>query len=199
MKTIIYILLVGMVFFSVTAVSANSASAQDAGVSPEELESIRAAAAAVVPNDESVEVVARMAHYYSKGEYVDLPEIAISAHLLEGHSPGETNPSISSDYTSSEKLRKMLQQRCAKIVKSVFTRSKILPSIKMIVIEIKHGVEQYMLGDSSKKVGTVAETMYSVQIDLEMTKDTDWAKLSEEETVKSWRVRQDLSDVLVFR
>ena len=64
-------------------------------ISPEQRESIRVAAAKVLPPGANVSVAARA------------QDVVIAAHLLEGHSAGETSPYVRGDYETHDKLTRM--------------------------------------------------------------------------------------------
>ncbi len=148
------------------------------------------AARKVLPQGAKVEVT-------TVSRYPKKPEFVIAAHLLEGHSADETSPYVRGDYGTHEKLTRLVQFRCAKILKSVGTDA--LPSNDSdIVISGRHGVRQSYIGQPFS--GTdVAMTIYEITIPVADIKKNDVSKMDEESIMKLWNVRKNIIPSLSFQ
>ena len=152
-------------------------------ITREQVEGIRNAAAKVLPPEAKVEVT-------TKSRFLAKPELVISAHLLEGHSPDEKSPYVQGDYGTHEKLTRLVRYRCAKIFKSVATESQI-PDVSKIIIQARHGVRQTYIGALSGSTD-VATTIYQISISVADIKKQNWLFIGEEEIMKLWKVDENI-------
>jgi len=125
------------------------------------------------------------------------PQFLIAAHLLEGHSADETSPYVRGDYGTHEKLTRLVQFRCAKILKSV--AADALPSnASDIAISTRHGVRESYVGQPFS--GTdVAMTIYEITISVADVKKNEMGKMDEELIMKLWNVRKNIIPSLSFQ
>ena len=118
------------------------------------------------------------------------PQVLISAHLLEGHSPDENSPYVRGDYTTNEKLARLVRLRSARIIRSVASRAN-LPDASILTVKACHGVRQHI--NSWATPGTdVAMTLYRVAIPLD-TLRANWSDNDLESIIKLWVVDEDIT------
>ena len=170
---------VGIVFFAGCATVT---------LTPQERESIRTAAAKVLPSGAEVSVD-------THSRFLSKPDLVISAHLLEGHSADEKSPYVRGDYGTHEKLTRLVRFRSAKIVKSVLTDTA-LPNVGGIVVGACHGVRQSHVGQPFSGAD-VAMTLYIVRFVLEPT-GVQSSELSEEQIIDRFRVTRNIIPSLTF-
>lgn len=159
-------------------------------MTPKQVEEIRSAVARVLPREANVEVTQK-SHFLAK------PSLIVSAHLLEGHSPDETNPYVRGDYSTQEKLTRLVRYRSAKIIKSVVSSAQI-PDVSKIVIQARHGVSQFYYGIPFGG-NDVAMTIYVVSISIKDLRDRDYSKIDEKEIMLMWKVNRDIIPSLHFQ
>lgn len=150
-----------------------------------ELRNIEEATRKVLPKGASVEVT-------TLSRYPKEPEFVIAAHLLEGHSTNEENSSIRGDYGTHEKLTRLVQLRCVKIIKSVAKNA--MPSNKsVLVVRSRHGVRERKSGRD------VATTIYEVSIPTSVLRDIEISSMDIESVIKLWKVQSDIIPTLEFK
>lgn len=158
-------------------------------LTPQERDSIRSAAAGVLPLGTEV-AVDTQSHFLSK------PDLVISAHLLKGHSADENSPYVRGDYGTHEKLTRLVRLRSAKIVRAVIAEGT-LPKVGGIVVNACHGVRQSYIGQPSS--GTdVAMTIYTVRFVLE-PEGKQISEFTEEQIMDRFQVMRNIIPSLSFQ
>lgn len=154
-------------------------------LSPQERESIRSAAAKVLPQGAGVTVETQSR------------DLVISAHLLEGHSADEESPYVRGDYGTHEKLTRLVRLRSARIIKSVLAEATLPANVDAIVVNACHGVRQSYFGQPF--FGTdVAMTLYTARFILEPAA-AQTAGLTEEQIMGRFQVTQNIIPSLSFQ
>jgi len=191
MKVAIFVLAIGLLLSGCAPMKPTSKPIERIQISSEEIERIQSAAAKVLPEEANVEVALDLSVLVE-------PTLIISAHLLEGHSPDEDSPYVRGDYTTREKLTRLVRYRSAKILKSVINEA-LPPDIKRVKIQARHGVRQYSYVISPALKGTdIAMTIYVVNISINDVKNIDWSKITEGDIMQLWKVEGNIIPNLVF-
>lgn len=159
-------------------------------------ESIRAAAAKVVPNAAKIRVSA------VKKSSLDNPTVNISGHLLEGERTEDSNPHVRGDYGTHEKLTRVARIRAFRILKSVLSEADIT-NVSEITVNVRHGVRVStvnIIGGVRMPTTTsdVTRLIYAVSIDLEQTSARAWIARDEDAFMKAWKITTNVIPSLEF-
>jgi hypothetical protein len=155
-----------------------------------EIRNLEEAARRVLPEGAQIEVT-------TVSRYPKEPEFVIAAHLLEGHSADEQSPYVRGDYGTHEKLTRLVQLRCANIIKSI--AKDAAPSKEaVLVVRGRHGVRR---SNSPGGFGgtDVAMTIFEVSIPVRVLRDTDVKSMDIESVMKLWKVRSNIIPQLQFQ
>lgn len=156
----------------------------------QEIHDLEEATKKVLPEGATVEVT-------TISRYPQEPEFVIAAHLLEGHAEDESSPYVRGDYGTHEKLTRLVQFRCAKILKSI-AKNAALSNGPVLVIRGRHGVRQSSfpggLGGSD-----TAMTIYEVGVPVSTLREKNVQSMDDELVMRLWEVRSDIIPELHFQ
>ncbi|MGB8952030.1 MAG: outer membrane protein assembly factor BamD [Candidatus Aminicenantales bacterium] len=155
----------------------------------EQIRQIELATKKALPAGAKVEVT-------SVSRFPQKPQFNIAAHLLEGHSADEKSPYVRGDYGTHEKLIRLVQLRCARILKSIATKAQY-PEGSEIVICARHGVRQSYFGAIGG--ADVAMTIYEIAVPIETLKTKSLASMKLEDIIKLWVVNKNIIPSLQFQ
>ncbi len=115
------------------------------------------------------------------------PLLIASLHLLEGYETDETDPYVRGDYSSHEKLTRLVHLRLYQLLKSLGTEDRI-PTAREIWVRVYHGVRVSSLIAGAPPPRDTAKNIYSIAITPKQVLAIDWTSASVEEVVEFWRI-----------
>ena len=166
----------------------------------------------VLPSGVNVEIT-------SESRYPLKPELLITAHLLDGYSPDNDDPLVKGDYGDNLKLAAWVQNRCARILKTIAHMEK-LPSGSQFTVRVKHGVEveyrsaiiplgkpiysdpsNFLSSYPSVSLGSSNEAMmiYEVSLSMNDISKLDRFSLNEKTIREMWDLNKNRIPELQFR
>ena len=116
--------------------------------------------------------------------------------MLEGHQADEASPYVEGDYGTREKLTRLVQLRCAEIIRLV-TQYALPTSESELVIRAKHGVRKS--GLFSRHIPSdAAMTIYEVSIPVEVLIKSEVTSMDEDSIMKLCNLRKNIIPELNF-
>lgn len=164
---------------------------------PGQRESIRSAAAKVVPESAKIDVSVVQTKAL-KGS-----SVTIAGHLLENEETESTNPYVCGNYATHQKLERVAQIRAYRILKSVLIEAQI-DGVSELDIDVRHGVRVTTVTTRNgirmpPVTSDQTRIIYSVSINLQQRPRDQWVKLEQDAFMSSWVVVLNIIPSLEIR